>query len=219
MRLHRGRRGRLARTWVSAVLLVVLLGVPLARAQTYTFNDADASWEPFKCWTNTFEFYSSRFYPYYDFEGYPFNANPWAVYRWMDMGHLTAMAKSSMGTDLKDMMGVVIWRNAELMVGCYKVTYWYSPVGHYMAKVLREYGTLEDVNLACSGGGSTTYSLLTYDPYDEYSTYTNCAPGTGTHSGDNGGMSCTPEYLVVEISNDGGSTWSTWWEGYALVCT
>ena len=39
-------------------------------------------------------------------------------------------------------------------------------------------------------------------------------------SGGSGGVSlaCHYENVFIEVSNDGGNTWSTWWSGSALVC-
>ncbi len=56
---------------------------------------------------------------------------------------------------------------------------------------------------------STATGDLTYDPYSG----TCGGPGGGP-----GGSTCTYEYVQIETSNDGGVTWTVWWEGMATVC-
>lgn len=48
----------------------------------------------------------------------------------------------------------------------------------------------------------------------------SCAPGEGGGTGGGGGgnPSCHSEYAIIEISTDGGNTWTTWWEGWIEVC-
>lgn len=71
-----------------------------------------------------------------------------------------------------------------------------------------------------------------YDPYsDSGESPVNGGPqcGGGGNSGDGsdpgqpppppeGGSSCSKEYLVIEVSNDGGITWEVWWQGEGYVC-
>jgi hypothetical protein len=58
-----------------------------------------------------------------------------------------------------------------------------------------------------------------YDPgYDDGSS------GAAGGCDDSGGAAppgsyCHDEYVYIEISNDGGITWTTIWEGWAIVCT
>jgi hypothetical protein len=40
----------------------------------------------------------------------------------------------------------------------------------------------------------------------------------GGGGGLGGGGECHEEYVVIEVSYDDGITWSTLWEGNALVC-
>ena len=44
--------------------------------------------------------------------------------------------------------------------------------------------------------------------------------GGGGTSGDpgGGGSNCSTEWVAIEVSYDGGETWSVWWEGEAQVC-
>lgn len=49
-----------------------------------------------------------------------------------------------------------------------------------------------------------------------------CTPGTG--GGNSGGgpvnptTPCPVQYVVIEISSNGGNTWTVWWEGWVSVC-
>jgi hypothetical protein len=74
------------------------------------------------------------------------------------------------------------------------------------------------------GGGGECETQLIYDPTQP------CPGGGGGGGGDGsggddgsgdgggGGSNCHTEYIIIEISYDGGETWSVWWEGYATVC-
>jgi hypothetical protein len=42
--------------------------------------------------------------------------------------------------------------------------------------------------------------------------------GGGSGGGGGGGLTCETDYLVIEVSYDGGLTWETWWEGAGQVC-
>ncbi|HET6765482.1 MAG TPA: hypothetical protein VFH27_17470 [Longimicrobiaceae bacterium] len=120
-------------------------------------------------------------------------------------------------------------------------------VGHFYGKlyngpILPTGGTNQ---IACSdgGGGGTEYGPLwptypvdygphydqsidnaSYDPYAPDAQEFDCGSiggGGGLGSGgntDGEGAGCTAEYIVIEISHDGGATWSVWWEGTAEVC-
>jgi hypothetical protein len=69
-----------------------------------------------------------------------------------------------------------------------------------------------------AGGGGGPCSLqIIYDP-DQPCPGTGGPGGTGGGGDDGGGAGCHSEYIFIEISYDGGSSWQTWWEGYATVC-
>jgi hypothetical protein len=53
---------------------------------------------------------------------------------------------------------------------------------------------------------------------ERYSSLASGASWGGGGSGDDDDDNCRTEYVIVEVSNDGGATWSTYWEGYATVC-
>lgn len=82
-------------------------------------------------------------------------------------------------------------------------------------------GYAEEISV-CSG------PEIIREPYDPYSPTGPNDPGDDCESpanpggegggGGGGGMSCHTEYVIVEISNDGGATWEVYWEGYATVC-
>jgi hypothetical protein len=85
-----------------------------------------------------------------------------------------------------------------------------------------------------SGGACTSRdetSSPDYDPYnDSEEAPVNGGPqcGGGDATGDSSdpgqpppapaGTSCSQEYLVIEVSNDGGLTWEVWWQGEGYVC-
>jgi hypothetical protein len=71
----------------------------------------------------------------------------------------------------------------------------------------------------CGDGGSDGYSLDTYDPYSATPDCGGDGDGGGSEGGgDGGGDSCSWEFIVIEISNDGGRTWQQYWSGWAEVC-
>ncbi len=76
------------------------------------------------------------------------------------------------------------------------------------------------------GGGCEEEFQLVYNPYDSGSRGDDCGPrgegdgsgGGGGETGTGGSGSCRTEYVYVEVSLDGGNTWTVWWEGEATVC-
>jgi uncharacterized membrane protein YgcG len=73
-------------------------------------------------------------------------------------------------------------------------------------------------------GGGSCYTQLFYDPDQECpggggGTGGGDEGGGGSGGGSGGGGGCLTEYIILEISYDGGNTWSVWWEGYASVCS
>lgn len=70
------------------------------------------------------------------------------------------------------------------------------------------------------GGGSSCDTQIIYDPSQPCTGGGGGGGGSGSGgTGGSGGSSCTSEYVIIEVSNDGGATWTTWWEGYANVCS
>ncbi|HEX6367794.1 MAG TPA: hypothetical protein VF006_02600 [Longimicrobium sp.] len=141
--------------------------------------------------------------------------------------------------------GTTRWRRARVLVHCFVTlswggsrTYHYHPIAYN--------GTLEPVGTACGGGddppdwGGGEY--ITTDPGgDEFppeeapltrlrrdttkagvppDTYITECPGGGAggNQGGAGNITCHWEYMIIEISFDGGKTWYVWWEGWGQVC-
>jgi len=69
-----------------------------------------------------------------------------------------------------------------------------------------------------SGEGTCNYSQIIYDP-DQQEPCPGGGGGGGGGGDDPSGSSCTSEFIVIEVSYDNGATWSTWWQGYANVCS
>jgi hypothetical protein len=136
------------------------------------------------------------------------------------------------------------WRRARILVHCFATllwggnrTYHYHPIAYN--------GTLESTSTACSdpddppewGGGEyvTTDPVTGPVPEDGTEPLTrlrrepahegappdtymmDCGSSGGGGSGA-GSMSCRWEYMIIEISYDGGKTWHVWWEGWGQTC-
>jgi hypothetical protein len=123
-----------------------------------------------------------------------------------------------------DILGWVEWRTPRILVECHKKIK-YHPSG-LTSTVLRErivgkYGDL--VPTRGDGGGCFQ---VEYDPYDpDGDDCGDRGDGGGTGGGGDGGggdggggFTCHTEYVVIEISYDGGNTWHVYWEGEATVC-
>lgn len=54
--------------------------------------------------------------------------------------------------------------------------------------------------------------------YDPYAASTSDCGDTGGGGGGGGGSNCHLEYVRIEVSHDGGETWTTYVEGTATVC-
>jgi hypothetical protein len=139
--------------------------------------------------------------------------------------------------------GTVRWRSARILVHCFATrlwngnrTYHYHPIAYN--------GALESTQSACGtdpptwGGedymtsapstgvvmddGTEPMTRLTRDPdragapSDMY--LMDCGGAGGGDAGGSGGVTCQWEYMTIEISYDGGKTWSVWWEGWGQTC-
>lgn len=75
---------------------------------------------------------------------------------------------------------------------------------------------------SCGSGTSASSELAIYEPgYDPYGPGGGCTGSGGQGGGgDDGGgaLVCSPAYIVIEISYDGGNTWEVWWEGWGETC-
>lgn len=83
----------------------------------------------------------------------------------------------------------------------------------------------DDVGGGCGGGGGGYYFddpiiMESYDPYapapDSEDVTIECGGGGG--SGGSGGRTCLSEWMVIEVSYDGGRNWEPWWSGWGLIC-
>jgi hypothetical protein len=138
--------------------------------------------------------------------------------------------------------GTVRWRNARILVHCFAVLGW-NGTRYYHYHPVAYNGTLESIQSACGpdnpptwGGdyitsnpstgvvmddGTEPITRLTRDldregaPPDTY--ITDCTGGGGD-AGGSGSVTCHWEHMTIEISYDGGKTWSVWWEGWGQVC-
>jgi hypothetical protein len=138
--------------------------------------------------------------------------------------------------------GSARWRDARILVHCFAIIGW-GGTRYYHYHPVAYNGTLESTQSACGtdpptwGGedyvtsdpsvgvamdnGAEPMTRLTRDP-DRVGapsiTYLMDCGGAG--GGDAGGPSvtCQWEYMTVEISYDGGKTWSVWWEGWGQTC-
>jgi hypothetical protein len=100
-----------------------------------------------------------------------------------------------------------------------------------IGKVITFEGTVwrtgEDDSGGCWGGGGGGYRfedpiiMSSYDPYaaaaaGDEEVAIECGGGGGDGGG--GSSSCTSEWMEIEVSYDGGISWSTWWSGWGLIC-
>jgi hypothetical protein len=190
------------------------------------------------------EFYSPSAFPYYEVDGYYFDANPFTATRMLE-GNTAMIMRSSRGRTLTDASGQKVWTDARVYVRCFVVRYMYGLISQPYAMVVREFGTVQDKAYACSSGGGYTGTELdaNYDPYasSSYVTYDETADysynaaylgdvdcsgsgstggsGGGSESSGPGGSTCRSEWIVVEVSYDNGLTWTVLYEGYARVCS
>jgi hypothetical protein len=192
------------------------------------YRSGDYVIRPAVCWTTVMEFYDRGAFPYYSVDGYFFDANPFQTTRMLD-GNRSMIMRSSKGRWLTDVTGRYRWTDARIRVDCFIREYFGGLVQQPYATAAYELGVVEPVSTACGPvpedpwGGEyiTDIGDPQYDPYDpdQVSTADDCSSGSGdTGSGENGGWNCWYEYMVIEISYDGGKTWHLWWEGWGRVC-
>jgi hypothetical protein len=115
----------------------------------YQTPGAEYTVEPYVCWTTIMEFYDPQAHPYYNYQGYFFDANPFRLYRWLE-GNTAGMFRSTKGYDLVDVTGLYVWKDNRVKVNCYIRRYWWGYNQPY-AVVSAEFGPLE--RRPSSGGG------------------------------------------------------------------
>jgi hypothetical protein len=109
----------------------------------------------------------------------------------------------------KPFLGIPTFDIATFVPGNWVVTYEPPPPDSGGGEGECETQFIYDPSQGCPGGGNG----------DDGGGSGGDDPGDGGGSGTGGGgTSCHTEYVFIEVSYDGGSTWSTWWEGYANVC-
>lgn len=177
------------------------------------------------CWTTVMEFYDRRAFPYYSVDGYFFDANPFQTTRMMD-GNTSMIMRSAKGYSLIDVTGAYRWTDARIRVDCFARDYIVLSVPY--AIVRYELGSVERVSTACASdpedpwGGEhlTEIASEAYDPFDpDQALPADCGGGSEEGaSGTGDGMNCWQEYIVIEISYDGGLTWQEFWAGWGTVC-
>jgi hypothetical protein len=197
-----------------AALACVGLTLSSAAAQTQ-YDGTEVA--PAACY-GTDEFYSPSAYPYFDNDGYFFDANPFVLARWTSTS--SGIYQSSRGFSLIDQSGTKVWVNTRIAVACFEINLVLARI--HFASVVAILGDLRDRSIACGGSGPITgYADAEYDPYNPSGTQpTDCTDPRGGSGGSGaGGAECPVELVEVEISYDGGSTWTTLWRGYASVCS
>lgn len=156
-------------------------------------------------------FYSEFSPPYYVKQGYSFLANPFYKSQSAPSSATAANFYSSKGSPI-DKTGQVRWVSAGLYVTCWYIDLPWPMSDRKVAQNEFELGHIENVGYACH---DDSVEFVDYDPYDpDGDEDSSCGPGGGSGSD----VDCRSEYVVVEISYDGGFTWSTLWEGFVTVC-
>lgn len=137
--------------------------------------------------------------------------------------------------------GQARWYNPGMFLACYKlVTYRSNGTIEFARDVYQVQYIEGEIKTCPSGGGGANPELdheiygSSYDPFDPVGgdggaasitdvLQSECAEtGSGGGGSDTwagpGGTTCRYEYLVLEISNDGGMTWDVLWTGWGTVC-
>lgn len=122
--------------------------------------------------------------------------------------------------------GAKIWDNPTAFVTCW--IDWYEEnfgLQAYYRWEIEDYGG-EVRN--CTSPRPNTLPAVEYDTeYDPYQPYdpigtSNCSNPLGGNGGGGGaggdGGGCRVEYVYVDISFDGGASWTLLWEGWATLC-
>jgi hypothetical protein len=213
-------------------------------AQTY-YEDGGAPYdgeeyvdEPTVCWTSTMYFHDPRAYPYFEHDGYFFDANPFILTRWLE-GNTAGIFRPQKGRYISDVTGKYVWSDAHIRVNCRVRRYWwgynqpYAVVTAQLGSVSRlscnendsrvryaEYDPYADDGGNCSSdgsGGGGTGSGIQYYPGD-YTGGETVHWGTGIGNG--GTSACGSEARVEYVCIDywDGRQWVEWSCGYATTC-
>lgn len=124
--------------------------------------------------------------------------------------------------------GTKQWDNPELLATCQIIWYWtgVEAQANFDWHVVAYSGEIRN----CAGPGTRPTGELddsfedsSYDPYANYSSGdTTCSAvspvsGGATWEGP-GGSICSYQWIIIEVSHDGGRTWQEYWSGWAPVC-
>lgn len=206
--------GRWRGLYAAVVTLMVSISPHASGQVQYDVGGSDVV--PAAC-HGTEEFYSIAAYPYFEADGYFFDANPFVLAKWTSTS--SGIYRSTRGYSLVDVSGTKVWTDTRLAAACFEFNL--GLVRVHFAKVLTILGTVVDRSTACNGSGASgPFTAIDYDPYDPGGTTSfECGSDPTDNSGeDDGGAECRSEYVIIEVSNDGGATWQTLWEGMATVC-
>ena len=129
--------------------------------------------------------------------------------------------------DIADESHTVVWKDAQIQVHCFwEQTPFYSRL-HYdqigsSGRLIKECTGSSGGGVSGSGDwGDSEIASTSYDPYSALDVDNgDCeSPPVIDDSGGGAGRSdCRTEYLYVDVSTDGGLTWTTVWEGEVEVC-
>lgn len=205
-----------------AILLMLASTVPVG-AQSYQDADGNAV-DPFKCWSEA-SFVSSKNPPYYEAlkSGYYFDPNPFQLRSYLGGREDWAeMWPSTSSRALIAKNAPKVWKNPSITVQCFVKRIW-TPFGRYnepFMAIKSEGGYIADISTACSGPITRDPYAVSYDPSDPLESTVQSEECTAGEGGDTGGagVSCRNEWIRIEVSNDGGATWTVWYEGWATVC-
>lgn len=207
----------------ATVILSSVYDPSTARAQSYRESSNDL--EPVACQPQE-EFYTLRSYPNYDKDGFIFPANPFVLVNGLSLNEAIYAATSGTGSPMYsvvDVTGKYVWEDARVLVRCYQVRFPF-PFPFVYSVVVYEYGQVKTImETGCNYTLRPAPDETGYDPYSDGcdgTTMTTTTSGGDSGNSQVGGGSgnCTEEYIIVEISYDGGATWETFWEGWAMVC-
>jgi hypothetical protein len=202
----------LSRTrWAALLLLTAIL---IAAAWTSTSRADEDS--PFPCEP----FYAAD---YFEAEGYLFHEVPFIQdhpiganlsYNVLDLHFPPPVTADRTHQLVAATETISCWRNSYNIPGLGWVDFIYHRQISSSGVVVWNSGECGEETIRLADGSQTggwlAVGQLAYD----------CGPGEGGGGGGGGagGPTCWWDYGLIEISYDGGVTWSTYWEGWYLAC-
>lgn len=107
--------------------------------------------------------------------------------------------------------GTKIWELAAVDAGCNY--HWVGFEWWYVVELTRKYGYLSDARDECEPGPQGLHAISSPDQPDDGND--DCGDGDGEAPESS---ACHDEWVIVEVSSDGGDTWEVYWAGWAEVC-